>query len=588
MSHNVEDVKKNSQQLRGTLKETLAANTPTFSDDEKVLIKFHGMYQQDDRDERVARQKAKEEPKWIVMVRSKIPGGELKAEQFLALDTLTDKLANGTMRITTRQDIQFHGVLKSDVKELIRGINEVRLTTYGGCGDVSRNVVATPAPFDTPVHNEVQRTAQAISDALLPRSRAYMEVWLNGEKVKLSETPESADPLYGDTYLPRKFKVAIIVPPNNDVDIYAHDLAFVPHFPNGQIEGYTVLAGGGFGMDHGKQTTYPFLAVPLFYVKKEHVIEASKAVLTAFRDYGDRTNRKHARLKYVIVERGAEWFANEVKGRLKAPTEAPKPFTIGSVADTLGWHEQGDKEKRWFVGVRVECGRIMDYGDKDNGKLNNVRYRSGIRAIVQKFKCSVRLTANQNIIFYNINAADRANVDALLKEHNIAPAESFTQAHKMSIACVALPTCGLALSESERVFPALMDQIDPILKELNIANEHILFRMTGCPNGCARPYNADFAFVGRGIGKYAVYIGGSYKGDRMAGLVFKTLNLEEIPAKVKPYLQEYVAQRNKGETFTDYWGRTHTNGPAPHPSQFHEELVAREAKLAGKAKGPVG
>jgi sulfite reductase (ferredoxin) len=588
MSHNVEDVKKQSQQLRGTLKESIEANTPKFSDDEKVIIKFHGMYQQDDRDERMPRMKAKQEPAWIVMVRSKIPGGQLTGEQYLALDTLTDRLANGTMRITTRQDIQFHGVLKSDVKELIRGINEIRLTTYGGCGDVSRNVVATPAPFDTPIHNEVQRVAQEISDAMLPRSKAYMEVWLNGEKVKLSNEPEPPDPLYGDAYLPRKFKVAVIVPPNNDVDIHAHDLGFVPHAPKGEIEGYTVLAGGGFGMDHGKKETYPFLAVPLFYVKKEHVVEAGKAVLTAFRDYGDRTNRRHARLKYVIVERGAEWFANEVKSRLNAPTEAPKPFTLGSVEDTLGWHEQGDKEKRLFCGVRVECGRIADYEDKDHGKLNGVKYRTGLREIVQRFKCAVRLTANQNIILYNINAADKPQVDAMLREHKIAAAETFTQAHRMSIACVALPTCGLALSESERVFPTLMDQLDPILKELNIADEHILFRMTGCPNGCARPYNADFAFVGRGIGKYAVYIGGSYKGDRMAGLVFKTLNLEEIPGKLKPYLQDYAQNRQKGEKFSDYWGRTHTNGPAPHPSQFHEELTAREAKLAGKAKGPVG
>jgi sulfite reductase beta subunit-like hemoprotein len=589
MSHNVEDVKKDSQQLRGTLKESLASNTPTFTEDEKVLIKFHGMYQQDDRDERIQRQKAKQDPAWSVMVRSKIPGGSLTGEQYLSLDSLTDRLANGAMRITTRQDIQFHGVLKCNAKELLQRINEIRLTTYGGCGDVSRNVVACAAPFDTSVHNEVQRTAQAISTALLPTSKAYMEVWLNGEKVPLDPTPEKPDPLYGDAYLPRKFKVAIIVPPQNDVDIYAHDLSFVPHCPKGEIEGYTVLVGGGFGMDHGKQTTYPFLAVPIFYVAKEHVIDASKAVLTAFRDYGDRTNRKHARLKYVIAERGAEWFAAEVKARLKAPTEAPKPFTIGSVSDLLGWHAQGDKDGRWFCGVRVECGRIVDYPETGHGSLNGVRYRTGLRTIVQRLNCAVRLTANQNIIFHNIKPADKPVLDALLKEHKIAAAESFTQAHRMGIACVALPSCGLALSESERVFPQLMDRIDPILKDLKLADEHILFRMTGCPNGCARPYNADFAFVGRGIGKYAVYIGGSHKGDRMAGLFAKTLNFDDIPAMVKTCLAEFVQKRNAGETFSDYWGRTHTNGPAPHPSQFHEELTAREARLAeNKAKGPIG
>jgi len=587
----VEEVKLASNQLRGTLQESLATAAPTFTDDEKHLIKFHGMYQQDDRDERITRQKAKEEPAWMLMVRSKIPGGGLTGEQYLALDKLVDSLGNGTLRITTRQDIQFHGVLKSNVKELIRKINEAQVTTFGGCGDVERNVMASPLPFDSSALIEAQRQAKELSNALLPQTKAYMELWLNGEKVKLDSNAEPVDPLYGPTYLPRKFKTAIAVQPYNDVDIYAHDLGLIAHAPNGEIEGYTLIAGGGFGMDHGKVATYPFLSIPLFYVKKEHVIEAAKAIITVHRDYGDRTNRKHARIKYIIVERGAEWFREECKKRLGVPVSDPKPFKFDSVADWIGWHEQGDAEKRLFCTVKVECGRIKDYDQSaEHGNLKDVRYRTGIRAIVERFKCPVRLTPNQNILFYNLSGADRPAFDAILREHNIAAGESFTQAHQMSIACVALPTCGLALSESERVFPALMDQFDPILKELNLEKEHILFRMTGCPNGCARPYNADFAFVGRGIGKYAVYIGGSHRGDRMAGLVFKTLNIEDIPAKIKPYLLEFAQNRKAKETFTDYWGRTHEQGPAPHPSQFHEELAAREEKLKkeGKRSQPQG
>ena len=596
---NVEDVKKNSHQLRGTLPESLASGSPQFSDDEKHLIKFHGIYQQDDRDERIERQKAKQDAAWILMVRSKIPGGGLSAEQYLALDRLADEFGNGTLRITTRQDFQFHGILKSDVKQLIRKINDAQVTTFGGCGDVERNVMATPAPFDTPAHREVQRVARELSHELLPKTNAYFEVWLNGEKVKINPTDRSdqknlsdqPDPLYGETYLPRKFKTTIVLPPENDVDIYAHDLGFVAHAPKGEIEGYTVLAGGGFGMDHGKQATYPFLAVPLFYIQKQHMLATAKAVIAVHRDHGDRTNRKHARIKYLIAERGVDWFRNEVKARLEAPTEEPKPFVLKSVADMLGWHEQGDAERRLFCGIRVECGRVADYDASAPGKLKGVRYRSGLRAIIERFKCPVRLTANQNIICYNLSAQDRSAFDAMLKEHRIADAESYTHAHRMSIACVALPTCGQALSESERIFPALMDEFDVILKELHIEREEILFRMTGCPNGCARPYNADIAFVGRGIDKYAVYIGGSLRGDRMAGLMFKTVDLNEIPARIRPFLEEYVKGRLNGESFSDYWGRTHTNGPAPHPSQFHEELTAREARrtqTGTKNMGPIG
>jgi sulfite reductase beta subunit-like hemoprotein len=600
MSHNVEDVKKQSNQLRGTIGESLSKTSATFDADEKTLIKFHGMYQEDDRDERVARQKAKQDPRWILMVRTKIPGGGLTGEQYIAIDRLATLWANGTLRITTRQDIQFHGVLKANVRDLVRSINEVKMTTFGGCGDVERNVMASPMPFHTPAHQEVQKLAREVSHALLPSSNAYFEVWLGGKKVELSE--EKADPLYGPTYLPRKFKTAIIVPPDNDVDIYAHDLGFIAYAPKGEIEGFTVIAGGGFGMDHGKVATYPFLSVPIAYIKKEHIkkehiIDAAKAMIGIHRDFGDRENRKHARLKFIIAERGVDFVKAEFKKRFGKPCEEPHQIKVSTVADKLGWHEQGDPQGRMFCTVKVECGRIKDYPQDLKAdahlidkSLRGVKYRTAFKRVVERFKCPVRLTPNQNILFYDLKPSDRAEFEAILKEHNVPTGESLTQAHQMGIACVALPTCGLALSESERVFPTVMEKIDVVLKDLNLEKEHILFRMTGCPNGCARPYNADFAFVGRGIGKYAFYIGGSFRGDRMAGLVEKSIELEEIPDKVRTYLEEFAKERKKGEAFSDYWGRTHENGPPPHPSQFHEELAAREAKMKaeGKTAGLVG
>ncbi|MBE7466210.1 MAG: NADPH-dependent assimilatory sulfite reductase hemoprotein subunit [Planctomycetes bacterium] len=573
---NVEEVKKNSQGLRGTIAETLARKDACFNDTDQHVIKFHGLYQEDDRDERMARIKAKEEPAYILMVRCKLPGGKLSAAQYLAMDQICGDLGNGSLRVTTRQDFQFHGVLLGNVKELIQKIYAAEVTTFGGCGDVERNVVATPAPFAEPMYREIQEAAQQLSAATLPKTRAYFDVWLDGEKLKREDEP---DPLYKDVYLPRKFKSAILAGPRNDIDAYAHDLTFVAHAPTGTVEGYTVLAGGGFGMDHGKKATYPFLAVPLYYVGKEHVVDVAKAVIATFRDFGDRENRKHARLKYQIVERGVQWLIDETKSRLPGVKfEKPKSLKLGSTEDWLGWHEQGDG--KLFLGVKIESGRIKDF---DGGPS----IRTALRTLVERFKCEVRLTANQNVIFCHLNPADRGEIDAHLQKHGILPAADYTRPHRMGIACTALPTCKLALSESERVFPDLMNRIDAVLKDLGLQDESILFRMTGCPNGCARPYNADFAFVGRGIGKYAVYIGGSHRGDRMAGLAMKTCDLEEIPGAVRPYLESFKAQRTPGETFTDWWGRTQPAGPAPHPDQFHVELEARKARLAGtKASAP--
>jgi sulfite reductase (ferredoxin) len=407
----------------------------------------------------------------------------------------------------------------------------------------------------------------------LPQTRAYAEIWLNGEK--LYPPPEAEnEPLYGQHYLPRKFKIGVIVPPRNDVDIYTHDIGYVAHAPNGQVEGYTILVGGGFGMTHGKLKTYPVLAKPLFYVAREHAVAAGVAIVTVQRDYGNREDRSRARMKYLIEERSLAWFRQEVEARLPAPTEPPKPLQLTTVADMLGWHEQGDG--KLFCGVFVPQGRIQDTGD--------VRYRSAFREIARQLGCPIRLTPNCNILFCNLRPDQRQTMDQMLTQHGVPSDEGMTEARKTSHACVALPTCGLALAESERVFGQVMDEIDQILRELQLEKEPILIRMAGCPNGCSRPYNADISFVGRAPGKYAFFVGCSMTGDRLVGLEKKVVELKEIPAVVKTYLEEFVARRQDGEIFSAYWGRTHQPGPRPEPEQFHFELAELSARLAATSQ----
>jgi sulfite reductase (ferredoxin) len=580
-SKNVEELKAESRALRGTIQESLAADTSHFSEDEYQLLKFHGTYQQDDRDQRAARKAQNQEKAWMFMVRSKLPGGDLTAAQYLEHDKIARELGNGTLRISTRQGFQTHGVLKGDLKECIRRINESGVTTWGACGDVVRNTIAAAAPIADPAHLDAQRLAKEISQAFLSRSTAYADIWLNDEKLavgtssRLSENSEQSEtdtpneePIYGKQYLPRKFKIAIAIPPRNDVDVYANDLGFIAQVEAGEVKGYTVVVGGGFGMTHGKQDTYPVLAKPLGYVQRDQVIQTALAVVTVQRDFGNRTDRKRARLKYLIDEKGIEWFRQEVQARLPFSLQAPKEVRWNTVSDLLGWHQQGDG--KLFCGIWVQEGRIKD-GE-------GVNTRSAFAKIAQEFGFPVRLTTNCNLIFYNIDPAHKPAVDKILIEHGIQRPEDLTPVRQLAQACVGLPTCGLALAESERAFPGVLDKIEEVLADLGLSEEPILIRMTGCPNGCARPYNADIAFVGRGPGKYAFYVGGSLTGERLVGLQQKSVALAEIPDRVRELLEEFVRDRYQGETFTDYWGRTHANGPRPKPEQFHIE-APREGEL---------
>ena len=578
-SKNVEELKGESRGLRGTIKESLGAASSHFSDDEYQLLKFHGTYQQDDRDQRAERKAQNQDKAWIFMVRSKLPGGDLSAAQYLAHDKIAGDLGNGTLRISTRQGFQTHGVLKGDLKECIRRINESGVTTWGACGDVVRNTIAPAAPFDDAAHRDAQRLAKEISNAFLARSTAYADIWLNDEKIETigvsstsSEAKAQEEPIYGKHYLPRKFKIAIAIPPRNDVDVFANDLGFIAQVEAGEVKGYTVVAGGGFGMTHGNQDTYPALAKPLAYVHRDQVIQTAVAVITVQRDFGNRTDRKRARLKYLVDTKGIEWFRQEVQARLPFVLQPPKEARWDTVSDALGWHQQGDG--KLFCGIWIQEGRIKD-GE-------GVNTRSAFAKIAKEFGFPVRLTTNCNLIFYNIDPAQKPAVDKILTEHGIQRPADLTPVRQLGQACVALPTCGLALAESERAFPDVLTKIEEVMAQLGLSEEPILFRMTGCPNGCARPYNADIAFVGRGPGKYALYVGGSLTGERLVGLQQKSVTVTDIPNRVRDLLEEYVRERYKGETFSDYWGRTHVNGPLPRPEQFHVEaprageLVAAE------------
>lgn len=563
---NVEEIKERSRGLRGHIAEKLAEGGTHFDEEGLQLLKYHGTYQQDDRDLRIERKRAGEEKAWQFMVRSKIPGGDISVEQYLAHDRMADDLGNGSIRLTNRQGIQMHGILFGSLKDCIRRINDSGLTTRGACGDIVRNTMATAVPVRNGVIEEVQRFAAEISTTFFARGHAYSEIWLDGEKV----TDEPDDAFYGKHYLPRKYKIGIAVPPWNDIDVFTQDTGLIPEVADGKITGYTIYVGGGFGMSFGQTQTHPALSKPLLHVAAENALEALKAVVSVQRDFGRRDDRKQARLKYLIRDKGIEWFHERVLERIDFPVEPPREVHFDSVEDVLGWHEQGDG--RFFYGLWIPEGRIRDHED--------VRLRAAMREVCARFAPGIRITPNCNIYLYDLSEADKAPLEELLAAHGARPPEQLTRARRVAHACVALPTCGLALSESERVFGGVMEKMDAILDELGLREEPILFRMSGCPNGCPRPFNADIGFVGRAPGKYAFFVGGSHRGDRLAGLMEKTVTLDELPGRVRPYLEDFAKNRRPGETFTDYFGRTGTPGEAPSAEQFHIELKERHERLA--------
>jgi sulfite reductase (ferredoxin) len=553
---NVETIKLLSKNLRGTIAQSLAAGGSRFDEADAQILKFHGMYQQEDRDLRAERKKAGQEPAWQFMLRSRIPGGALTPEQYLVHDALADRVGNATLRFTTRQGIQMHGILKGDLRTAIRKISKTLLSTIAACGDVNRNVMACPAPPRTAAQEAVQRLAHDLAVHFTPKTRAYHEIWIDGERVDTPEIGEEpVDPIYGRTYLPRKFKMGVTTVDDNCIDAYTQDIAFVAIIEGERLTGYNVLAGGGMGMTHGKATTYPRLATPLCFIEPSEAIALAEAIVTVQRDYGDRTNRKHARFKYLVEERGIAWLKTQVEERTGLQLERPRESAFADACDHLGWRLERDGT--YSLGMLIENGRV-----KDNPRA---LVRTGLRTVVERFCPKIRLTGQQNILLLGIAAEHREVITSLLRKHGI---ETDPQAHgiaRYAMACPALPTCGLALTDAERALPEIVAQFQRDLDELVLGNERITVRMTGCPNGCARPYMGDVGIVGRSRDLYDLFVGGDAANTRLNLLYKSGVRRGELAAELYPLLRAWKDEREPGEAFGDYCNRVGVEYLRRHP-----------------------
>lgn len=559
--HPNERLKFASRQLRGTIAEGLADPlTGSISESDNQLTKFFGMYQQDHRDLRDERRRAKLEPRYQFMVRLRLPGGVCTPQQWLALDAISRELADGTLRLTTRQTFQFHGILKRNVKRLMREIVGSGLDTMGACGDGNRNVIAVANPLLSPAHAQATTLAQDISSHLLARTHAFREIFLDEPPIDAAREEE---PLYGQTYLPRKFKVAIAVPPYNDVDVYAHDLGLIGIVENGHIVGYDVTVGGGMGMTHKVATTFPRLGDLVGFCAPEDAIAVAEHTMCIQRDFGDRTDRAHARFKYTIEDRGLPWFLDELARRLGKPLAPARPFHLHTSGDAVGW-TQG-RDGLWHYTLFVENGRIADFPKR--------KLMSGLRAIAERHSGAFALTTNQNVILAGIPAGERAAIEALLGEYGIENDAGHTALRQRSVACVALPTCGLAMAESERYLPAFVDQIDTILAANGLERDSISLRMSGCPNGCSRPYLAEIALVGKAVGKYNLYLGASTRGDRLNTLYRENIGEAQIIGALRPILERYASERQPGEAFGDFTVRVGIVREMKQGADFQRELA---------------
>lgn len=536
--------------LAGTIAATL--NDPAadhFSDDDNQFLKFHGSYQQDDRDLR------KTGKKYIMMVRGRIPGGVMTAAQWAVFDDLSTRYGNQTLRITTRQSIQFHGVPKSGLRPLIKTINEALLSTLAACGDVNRNVLAPPTPAYSAARAEVFADCHRTALALAPRTRAYHSIWIDGEQLNLEDPANKSfeDPLYGKTYLPRKFKIAFAIPPVNDVDLFTNCLGFIAVVENGRLAGYNVAVGGGMGRSHGNDATYPRLADVVGFITPDKVVDVAKAVLTIHRDFGDRTDRKHARLKYVVAEKGADWTRSEIEKRVGCPLAPAKPFQFETMGDLYGWRRAVDGS--WFLGLFVETGRVAD--------TEKVRLKTALRRVADTFpSLEFRLTPNQNVVLANVSDDLKPRVQSILAEHGVDSDKAPHILHASSLACPALPTCGLALAESERMLPGLIDRIAALCREVGLQDQEIVIRSTGCPNGCARPYMAEIAFVGKAPGRYQVWFGGNAAGTRLNRPWKDMVKDADIENELRPVLERFARERTPGERFGDFCDRAILTGAA--------------------------
>jgi sulfite reductase (NADPH) hemoprotein beta-component len=537
-----EGLKEGNPLLTGTIAQTLAdPAAERFSEDDYEFLKFHGVYQQDDRDKR------KVGKHFMLMVRTKFPGGVLTAPQYLVCDGLANRYGNNTLRITTRQDFQFHGIVKANLRQTMKSLNDSLISTIAACGDVERNVMAPPTPSTSPLVDQVLAEARKLSDQLAPKTPAYHSIWLEGKELDLNSEANAnfVDPLYTKQYLPRKFKTAFVIPPLNDIDVFTNDLGFVVIAENGRLAGYNLLAGGGMGMSHGNAQTFPRLADVIGFLCPDHLEALAKAVLTIHRDFGDRTNRKHARLKYVLEERGVDWFRIEVEERAGCKLLPARPFTFTKQGDLLGWHEQTDG--LYFLGLFVENGRVRDEP--------GYQLKTGLRRVIERFRPEVRLTPSQNLLLVNIPPQQRAGIEDLLAEHGVSAHNPFSRTRMASMACPALPTCGLALAESERALPGMLTRVESLLTELGLQDEELIIRMTGCPNGCARPYMAEMSLVGKAPNKYQLYLGGNEASTRLNRLYKDSVKGDDLIQELRALLSRYLQQRQKQERFGDFCAR---------------------------------
>lgn len=542
----MERIKKRSNFLRGTIMEGLVDPiTGAISDDDNKLLKFHGSYQQDDRDLRDERRRQKLEPAYQFMIRVRVPGGIATPEQWLVMDELADKYANGSIRLTTRQAFQLHGILKWDLKNTIKEINHTLMDTLAACGDVNRNVMCSTNSYPSAIHQEVQKWAQAISDHLSPRTGAYHEIWLDKEKVVDSRDEMEIEPIYGSTYLPRKFKIGIAIPTSNDIDVFSQDLGFIAIQEANKLIGFNVSVGGGMGMTHGNTNTYPQLGRVIGFCSPDQVIAVAEQIVTIQRDYGNRSDRKNARFKYTIDARGIDWLQQTLYERLGWELEEPKDYQFKSNGDSYGWKEANDT---WHFTLFIENGRVKDTRD--------YQLRTGLREIAKIHTGDLRLTPNQNLIIANVTKKKKDQMEQLIQTYKLTNGGQLSGLRRNSMACVALPTCALAMAESERYLPSFIDKIEAILQEVGLHQEEIVIRMSGCPNGCSRPVLAEIAFIGKGPGKYNLYLGGSFTGERLSKLYKENIGEKEILDTLKPIITQYAKERLDGEHFGDFVIRT--------------------------------
>ena len=567
-----ETIKRESHYLKGNIIEEMAdTSTDEVTDATYELLKFHGSYFGYDRDSATVRKKAGLDKEYEFMVRMKCPGGRLTAAQYIALDALAEKYANGTLRITTRETFQFHCIKKVGMKPLISDINRLLLSTLGGCGDVVRNIMTCPAPIKDNIHDKLEADCFQLAKHVAPKTSAYYEVWMDGEVVAdypfnpdkpsphgrgqgegphhnllpEGEGTDPIEPLYGETYMPRKFKIGISTPEDNCIDVLSHDLAILSLFNGQEHYGYNFALGGGMGMKHNTPRTYPRLASPIMFVPADMLVAATDAVIKLQRDHGDRGDRQHARLKYVVQENGIEWTKKTLEGYLGRSMDAPKPMGTYAVEEHTGWHEQGDG--KWFLGLPISSGRIVD---RDGEAV-----RTGLREVILDYGMDLRLTADQNIILCDIETSEKPAIEQSLRKHGIKLREDVSAVYRNFIACVALPTCGKALAEAERVKLPLVADIEKVMQRHGVLDDHLAIRLAGCPNGCSRPYGGDIGIVGRTPEHYSLYIGGDFEGTRLNEKVFDKVPFDALPGALDPMFVLWKEKREPGEGFGNFCHR---------------------------------